>query len=352
MPTYENRHLLRVLDSPHAVASRFIAYCKTQNVKTRGLCRIGFVTRASPQTTSSTSAPKMVPLRGLIANQDIRKDENIAMMPVSACLHPGAAFRCTDFWQLLPRDARETYAAPSSARNSRVVDRSLIRHTQHLLALYMVYLMLLRAFYPSQLQATRGGDALSFIDFMPRDEGDFEPLAAHLSGWLEAAPICRSTQAALASHFGITQAEIRPALLFALCMIYSRMVPVDHRACLQYAFQETPFQNVWDVDPVDSKQASDSDGSGGGASLLQVAPQGKLVQEPVSMVCPLVDMCNHSEHENVAVMVPDRAEVSIGGPVICLRSLRDIAKGEELTMTYGAAPHELRLIWGMKEILV
>lgn len=349
MPAYESRHLLRVLDSPQALAQAFIGYNKRHHVTTRGLCRIGYARRSPPPNASST--PQNYLLRGLIANKDILQNENIVMMPVTACLHPGVAFRCKPFWDLLPADAQATLRDVKGAYNSRISDRSLVRHNQYILALYMVYLMLLRSCDPARLASTPGADVLEYVDFMPRSEGNFDQLSAHLSGWLDAPEVCRAAQSALASHFRLTQAEVRPAIVYALCMIYSRMVPVDHRACLQYAFQSTPYAHAWDdVAATAAPAALPSPGAPPTSNPMSGSAPAALVREPISFLCPVIDMCNHSEQENVAVMVPER-EPTLSGPVICLRSLRPIAKGEELVMTYGAAPHELKLIWGMQDIL-
>ncbi|KAG5504367.1 hypothetical protein JKF63_04816 [Porcisia hertigi] len=351
MPSYESRHMLRVLDSPQVLAKSFIGYCKRHHVTTRGWCRIGYVRRTSPP--NSNLNPHNHLLRGLIANKDIAKDENVVMMPVTACLHPGAAFRCEPFWKLLAPEVQTALSDMACAYNSRIADRSLIRHHQLLLALYMTYLILLRNCNAAQVSATPGGDAIEYINFMPRNEGNFERFAAHLAGWLDAPEICRSAQTSLASHFKLTQAEVRPVIIYALCMIYSRMVPVDHRACLQYAFQSTPWACAWDnieaTAPLSMLPPSPSAGA-----VDSVDPRGvkaSLVRDPISFLCPVIEMCNHSDRENVAVMVPDREVTLATGPVICLRTLRPIVKGEELTMTYGAAPHELKLIWGMEDVL-
>ncbi|CBZ27189.1 conserved hypothetical protein [Leishmania mexicana MHOM/GT/2001/U1103] len=353
MPSYESRHMLRVLDSPEVLAKSFIGYCKRHHVTTRGWCRIGYVHRAPPQCTHSH--PGNYLLRGLIASRDIAKDENVVMMPVTACLHPGAAFRCEPFWKLLAPEVQSALSSLTCAYNSRIADRSLIRHNQLLLALYMTYLVLLQNCNAAQLSATPGGDAIEYINFMPRNEGNFEQFAAHLAGWLDAPEICRSAQASLASHFQLTQAEVRPVIIYALCMIYSRMVPVDHRACLQYALQSTPLARAWDDIEATAAPAAlpppSSSGSVGDGSVHRSGANASLVRDPISFLCPVIDMCNHSNHENVAVMVPDRETTPVTRPVICLRTLRPITKGEELTMTYGAVPHELKLIWGMQEIL-
>ncbi|RNF06712.1 uncharacterized protein Tco025E_07511 [Trypanosoma conorhini] len=310
MPVYENRHLLRLLLSPQEQAKQFVEYCRAHQVITRGLCRIGTTPRGG--------------MRGLLANKDIKKDENVAMLSVRACLHPGKALREKRFFELLPPREREMFFLRRPfIENSRVADRSLIRHNQLLLAAYMSYLIL-----GSGL--TEGEQALKYVNFMPRKEGDFEQLTSNLSGALDGAEVCRVCQSALAAHFNVTQAEVRPLLQWSLAMIFSRMAPIDHRRTLRRAFLGTPFENAFEAaGPEEDKN---------------------FVKEPIAFLCPVIDMCNHSEHENVALMVPEHTPTA-HEPVICLRSLRDVARGEELTMTYGGSPTELKVIWGMQRVL-
>ncbi|ESL07630.1 hypothetical protein TRSC58_04678 [Trypanosoma rangeli SC58] len=310
MPVYENRHLLRLFLSPQEQAKQFVEYCRAHQVLTRGLCRIGTTARGG--------------LRGLIANKDIKKDENVVMLSVRACIHPGTALRDKRFFELLPPREREMYFLRRPfIQNSRVADRSIIRHNQFLLAAYMSYLLL-------RENVNEGNQALKYLNFMPRKEGDFEQLTSNLSGALDSAEVCRVCQSALALHFNVTQAEVRPLLQWSLSMIFSRMAPIDHRWTLRHAFSETCFENAFEViGPEDDKN---------------------FVKEPIAFLCPVIDMCNHSEHENVALMVPEHTPTA-HEPVICLRSLRKVEKGEELTMTYGGSPTELKVIWGMQRVL-
>ncbi|KAH9593363.1 SET domain [Trypanosoma melophagium] len=311
MPVYENRHLLRVLLSPQEQAKHFVEYCRSHHVLTRGLCRIGTITRGGGN------------MRGLIANKDIRKDENIVMLSVRACLHPARALKNKTFFSIFPpNEANKYFLQKHFVENSRVADRSIIRHNQFLLACYMTYLIL-------RNDMREGEEALKYIQFMPRSEGDFEQLISNINGSLDGAEVCRIGQSAMASHFGVSQAEIRPLLQWSLAMIFSRMAPMDHRWILRHAFSETPFENSFDI-------------TGG-------TDDKTLVKEPIAFLCPVIDICNHSEHENVALMVPEQTPTS-HEPIICLRSLRDIEKGEELTMTYGGSPTELRVIWGMQKV--
>ncbi|KAF5224845.1 hypothetical protein ECC02_002150 [Trypanosoma cruzi] len=310
MPVYENRHLLRLILTPQEQARQFVEYCRAHQVITRGLCRIGTTKRGG--------------LRGLIANKEIKKDENVVMLSVRASLHPGTALRDKKFFDLLPLREREMYFLRRPfIENSRLADRSIIRHNQFLLATYMSYLIL-------RNDVNEGSQALKYVNFMPRNEGDFEQLMSNLSGALDSVEVCQVCQSALASFFKVTQAEVRPLLLWSLSMIFSRMAPIDHRWTLRHAFSGTPFVDAFDITgPDDDKN---------------------LVKEPIVFLCPVIDMCNHSDHENVALMVPEKTPTA-HEPVICLRSLRDIENGEELTMTYGGSPTELRVIWGMQHVL-
>ncbi|EPY32789.1 hypothetical protein STCU_02081 [Strigomonas culicis] len=276
------------------------------------------------------------------------------MMPERACLHPATAIQCGEFFSLFPRNLQEEFFLSSRfLQNSRLMERSLIRHNQYLMALYMSFLMIMRTYKPDHLARMQNGDFIKYIDFMPRSEGNFEQLALHLSGWLDTPEVCRVGQDAVAKYFNVTQAEVRPVILFALCMIFSRMVPVDHRQLLSFAFCETPLAGA--LDTLDDAAPSVAPQAGAVVQPPPPASRSRLVREPIAFLCPLIDLCNHSDSENVAVMVPDASSTyqpsAQHGPVICLRSLRDIAKGEELTMNYGAAPRELHMIWGMQNIL-
>ncbi|KAH8610808.1 SET domain [Trypanosoma vivax] len=310
MPVFENRHLLRVLQPATQIAQNFVEYCKANQVLTRGLCRIGKTKRGG--------------MRGLIANKDIKKDENIVMLSERACLHPGRALRYRRFASIFPQKEWEmNFLAPSFVANSRIADRCIIRHNQFLLACYMTYIIL-------RNDDKDEGQVLKYIQFMPRNEGEFEQLIGNMNGALDGTAVCRTAQAALAAQFGITQAEVRPLLQWSLAMIFSRMAPIDHRWTLKRAFSSTPFADAFE------RHGPDDDKD--------------LVKEPIAFLCPVIDMCNHSAHENVALMVPERTD-TMHEPVICLRSLRDIEQGEELTMTYSASQTELRVIWGMQNVL-
>lgn len=368
----ECQHLLRVMAPPTTIAKEFATYCRRNNVVTRGLCKIGFITRRPPSSTIPQSssgilpplAPEQCRLRGLIANKDLKKGENVVMLPERACLHPGRALRCEPFVRLLPQEWRSALEKKNPERlllNERLMPGSLIWHHQLLVALYMAFIM---AGY--QLKAdwmardVPGSDAIHYLNFLPRDEGNFYALSVHLMKWLDAAPIIRESEGALAKQLSVTQAEIRPLLLYALTMVFSRMVPVDHKGLLEASFRKTELEG-WFSLPQDGEPSASGSQSPGetppttdGSAAPAIVPEVKegFVKHPISFLCPIIDMCNHSASENVAVMVPATAPASAAsGPIVCLRTLRDIAKGEELTMSYTTQLNELQVIWGMTSIL-
>lgn len=360
----EIQHLLRVLTSPNTIAKDFAGYCKRNQVVTRGLCKIGYVTRKPPPEAKPQSGAGYLPpmdasqlrLRGLIANKDIKKDENVVMMAERACLHPGRALRCDSFMRLLPEDIRKQHLEhPKLLQNERLTEGSLIRYHQLLIALYMTYITMGYRLKPDWAASQiPGSDIIQYFDFLPRTEGDFRALSLHLSRWLDNASVVRECEGALAQQFSVTQAEVRALLLYSLCMVFSRMVPVDHKGILQASFRNTPL-----ADSVSSTSASGSSGTGEDnntvGAVVPLEESSEFVKEPLSFLCPIIDMCNHSTSENVAVMVPSAAPGSAfnpsSGPVICLRTLRDVRQGEELTMSYGSSPNEMKVVWGMQHIL-
>lgn len=365
----EIQHLLRVLASPQAVAKDFASYCKRNQVMTRGMCRIGFIQRKPPKEAKPQSGAgylameaSQLQLRGLIANKDLKKDDNVVMLSERACIHPGRAVRCEPFMKLLPEDlCRDQFLHPRLLMNERLASGSLIRYHHLLMGLYMSYMLLAHRCRPDWAKTQiPGSDAIQYVDFMPRTEGDFRVLALHLARWLDTSTAVRESEAALAKQFDVSPAEVRPLLVYSLCMIFSRGVPVDHKGLLHTAFRGTP-QEKWVGQPLHAGELT-AGGDGGAGVTPEICTPGshEFVKEPISFLCPILDMCNHSTQENVAVMVPSSSSASGGaaynpnptvGPVICLRTLRDIRKGEELTMAYGAAAEELKVVWGMPHIL-
>ncbi|CCW68276.1 unnamed protein product [Phytomonas sp. Hart1] len=362
--SFESFRLLRVPYSVQEITNHFVEYCLQNHILARGLCRIGYIQRCKPilQLSSessnavekTTSNPTTL-LRGLVANKNIPKDTNVVMLPLSACIGPSNVVKCASFFNVFPCEEREKYFyQAASVQNSRVAEKSLIRHNQLFLALYITYLLLVRALKPDALREIPGSYAINYLDFLPRSEGNFAELETCMVITLETVEACRIGQTCLATHFNIPQAEIRPLLVWALCMIYSRMVPIDERGLLEEAFRDTPAAHMFAGTTQALRQISagtnnanhtstDSNNDNSGP-----ASGSALVTEPISFLCPVIDMCNHGDKENVAVMVPDAAPRR----VVCLRTLRNVAQGEELIMTYSQSPAELRTIWGMSQVLV
>lgn len=356
--SFEARHLLRVLSTQKETAHAFQRYCIKNSIVTRNMCRIGKATRSTQLTVSASgstsTAPTQAPvaLRALVARTDIATGENVVVMPVEATLSPATALRCAPFLSLFPPDVQERhFFTEAFARNSRIAERSVVRCNQLLLALYMTYLILAKTLANERLVALPGGgDAIAYLDFLPRSEGRFDRLEVHIAGALDASEVCRTGQSALAGQFGLTQAEVRPVVSFCLCMIFSRMVPVDFKHTLHYAFQDTPLSKYFAESVAPPEAAPPLNAPGSNAAAVVTREQNpQLVPEPIAFLCPVIDLCNHSLSENVAVMapfVPDKRAV------ICLQTLRDIKAGEELTMNYSSVPNELRTIWGMDPILL
>lgn len=443
----EVQHLLRVTSSPTQIAKNFSAYCKRYQVVTRGLCKIGFIHRSPIRPVSGDVGKNAItnpfpPLRGLIANKDLKKGENVVMLSERACLHPGRALRCTAFLQLLPLIWRDKWIGNLNLLlcNERLHAGSPIRHHQFLLALYMTYMIIghrLRpevfgtardmaaSNYPPPMEGGGGAsrrstvihdaDVIEYLDFIPRTEGDFRMLSLHLARSLDntASPsfeMVRDCESVLAKHFDITPAEVRAVVLYTLCMLFSRVVPVDHKGLLQASFRYTPFEmsavEQWLQQEQQQQHPSSSPSSSFSSPYTpSPSPTGneglyghEFVKEPLSFLCPIIDMCNHSHRsaENVAVMVPtsippafplsssaastpsacqhsSESQSSLptveqsphtttssstsssssayapssGSPIICLRTLRDVPKGEELTMCYSDSLDEQKLIWGI-----
>lgn len=147
-------------------------------------------------------------LRGLVANRFIAKDENIVMMPVRACLHPGLPFKCFAFTDLIPRPLMNNiFSSECYLRSDRLLAHSIIRHNQFFLTLFITYLLIIRKHYNHLLTSLNGADVLHLIDFVPRNEGDFEVLYTYMHKQLTDAEASRQCMQLLCKHFNNSQMQ-------------------------------------------------------------------------------------------------------------------------------------------------
>eukprot|EP00388_Colpodella_angusta_P024718 GDKK01000012.1.p1 GENE.GDKK01000012.1~~GDKK01000012.1.p1 ORF type:complete len:512 (-),score=41.12 GDKK01000012.1:36-1544(-) len=149
--------------------------------------------------------------------------------------------------------------------------------------------------------------------------------------------------------------DSKSVLIWALAMIYSRSTVVDHAPTLQKCFEGLLFPSTSDPRAVEKffspDTANPSVTANASPSDTTASAVGKSVHRDklLPMMCPIIDLCNHtsdSAKENVAVYVPDVEQQHTR--MVCLRSLRSIAPGEELCMMYGVGDRELDVFYGMR----
>ena len=177
----------------------------------------------------------------------------------------------------------------------------------------------------------------------------------------EVPPTCTITAVPLPAmspaHLSVlrSEGEAKSVLIWALAMIYSRSTVVDHSPTLQKCFEGLLFPSTADPRASEKFFAPDTvapaQTTNIGASDTTSAAVGKSVNRDrlLPMLCPIIDLCNHTsdpQKENVAVYVPDVEQQSTR--MVCLRSLRSIAPGEELCMMYGVGERELDIFYGMR----
>lgn len=152
-----------------------------------------------------------------------------------------------------------------------------------------------------------------------------------------------------------TENEAKSTLIWALAMIYSRSTVVDHAPTLQKCFEGLLFPSTSDPRAVEKFFSPDAVSPSVTANTAPNDTTSAAVGKSVSrdkllpMLCPIIDLCNHTSDpakENVAVYVPDVEQQHTR--MVCLRSLRSIAPGEELCMMYGVGEREFDIFYGMR----
>lgn len=302
-------HLLRVLKSERDVAAAFVQYCKRHRVLTRGMAKVGMTPRG---------------LRGLIATKRIPANETCVVASTDAAISVISAVADPNFTSLFSDEVQYLMLHDPQVLFGRV-GKSSLRFSQLVPALYMTCAVV------DPVEVNWGG-VRQYLDFLPRHEGNFVQLRHNLAPVIDKDPLAGQCQNAIASHFRVSEAEVRQVLLWCLTMLFSRQAIVDHKATLLRVLEKNPaFRHVYDADP------------------------GPMVAQPLPMLLPMIDMCNYSPAENVAPMAADHFVGAGPGAVavnaVCLRSLREIQEGEELTMAYGANERELQVLFGMPKIL-
>ena len=310
--------VLRSSYSNTEVAKRFGAFCKESGIVTRGLVKVGLTPRG---------------LRGVVATKTIPVNETVIVVPDKAFMTAFDACRNEDFVQnvcggrfpLQRDDVRE-----------RIMGGFLYVH-QAVLAYYMADTLLLGDHIDNtplsdsltpiekELKLTPNGGFNRYVDFLPRSEGNFSELRTIIERTIRTWAPNDELEGNLSARHHIAREDVKEVVLWAIMMVLSRALPMEHKATLERVMDKTDF-----------------------ASLLVNEPAETQYSLPV--MCPLLDMVNHSnQNENVAVMVPEDGMREMR-PIVA-RALRPIQQGEEVTMRYGMAdPYGLKVFYGMEDI--
>jgi hypothetical protein len=291
-------HIWRTTKAAEEVARSFSAFCKNNNVITRGYVRVGRTPRG---------------LRGLIAARDIAKDDNVIIVPDHAIVTCFEALRNESFVRAVESGGAKVDFTYSSL-SARVGSTFLYDH--HIaLALVLAH---------SLLAADKADRFGPLVDYLPRGEADFGELTVLLERAIDHATIFNTMGMALAAHHHISPQDMRTVVVWALTMVISRTIPIEHRATVAKLASGTPLEH----------------------EILE-REKGVTTSFHVAALVPLIDLINHDENDNVAVAVPE-VELKYSRCVIA-RSVRPIAKGEEITMRYGGVhdTNMLRIFYGI-----
>lgn len=304
-------YIWRCSKSPEAVAKGFANFCKTNSLVTRGMCRVGRTPRG---------------LRGLVAAQDIKADESVIIVPDNAIITCFDPLRSQSFLSAVTSSRNPNAVSdlndvfPYSKLHTRVGTTFLYDH-HVMLALFITHLLLA----PPETEKFR-----DYIDYLPRGEANFHELTLMLERAIDHCQTYTRIAPALCAAHHVSVEDLRAATVWALTMVISRSIPIEHTRTLE-KFAEGAGQIERDL--VEKEKNN--------------TPNASC---HVSALIPLIDMLNHDENPNVAIAVPD-VESSKRRAIIA-RSLRPIAKGEELSMMYAGQhdPQLLSVFYGMQYI--
>lgn len=295
-------HIFRSTKSAEEVAKGFAAFCKSNNVITRGYVRVGKTPRG---------------LRGLIAAKDIPKDDNVVIVPDHAILTSFETLRSTNFIHAV--ESQDIKLDFTHKNLSSQVGGTFIYDHHVMLALYISHTL---------LAAESAEKFRPLVDYMPRSEANFTDLTVLLERAIDHSRLYNTVGMALANHHHVSPQDFRSVLIWALCMVISRSVPLEHTKTIQKLAKDTPLEQE-----------------------IGERETGTTTNFHLSSIIPLLDMINHDENDNVAIAVPD-VDMKHSRCVIA-RSLRPISKGEEITMKYGGVhdPQMLKIFYGIPEII-
>lgn len=295
-------HIWRNSKTAEEVAKGFAMFCKTNSVITRGYVRVGKTPRG---------------LRGLIAAKDIPKDDNVIIVPDQAILTAFEALRSSNFIHAV--ESQDVKVEFTYANLSNRVGGTFIYDHHVMLALYITHCLL----------AEESAEKFRpVVDYMPRGEGDFTDLQVLLERAIDHSQLYNTVGMALANYHRISPQDLRACVVWSLCMTISRSIPIEHTETIKKLAKDTKLE-----------------------AEISGRETGKTANFHVASIVPLLDMINHDEHDNVAIAVPD-VDMKHSRCVIA-RSLRPIAKGEEITMKYGGVhdPNMLKIFYGIPNVI-
>ena len=275
------------------VAKRFGAFCKDQGVVTRGLVKVGLTPRG---------------LRGVVAVKPIPVNETVIVVPDKAFMTAFDAARNPGF---VGGVCDGKFPLTADNVNERIMGGFLYAH-QALLGYYMADTLLLGDHVDStmadaltpiekELKLTPGGGFNRYVDFLPRAEGNFTELKDIIQRTLRAWGPNEDLEENMSKRHRISRFDVQEVVHWAIMMVISRALPMEHKPTLEKVFDKTEFMPLLAKEPTQT-------------------------QYSIPVMCPLLDMVNHSnQNENVCVMVPEDGMREMR-PIVA-RALRPIAQG-------------------------
>ena len=297
-------------------AKNFGAYCAAHQVKSMGQLKV-----AKGPTSGC---------RGLVARKAIPQGGTVVAVPRAAWLSVVDAVKDHGFLARAAIDTQGNFPIPRDNIGARTLG-GFVQHHHVLLGLYMCDILL-----QDDVDANNG--RLKFVDFMPRYDGDFSQLITQMAPLVEATPLTEPISAMLARHYKLERDALFGLLMWCLCMLFSRSVPMAHPPVVAALTRHTPFAALGELPAPASQQEAQERAKAGLAGL------------PV--LVPMVDLVNHARDAsgvNVELAVPTAPVGGVGeGDVLVLQATKPIAVDEELLMQYaGGDANYARIFYGV-----